>query len=64
VKVTIDVERCCGFGDCALLAPEIFVMGDAVAAVVLSDVPDSLESAACSAVHACPVAAIAITGTQ
>jgi ferredoxin len=64
VKVTLDAERCCGYGDCVLLAPEIFEMGDAVAYVRQASVPDALVSAARSASDACPVAAISLSADK
>jgi ferredoxin len=64
VNVILDVERCCGYGDCALLAPEVFSMGSAVAEVVLAEVPDELLAATREAAAACPVAAISMSPTR
>jgi ferredoxin len=56
MKVTVDDSRCCGSGQCALLAPEVFDQGEDDATVVLLDAtpPDGLHAAVREAAAMCP----------
>jgi ferredoxin len=55
----IDEYSCCGQGDCAELAPEVFRVDD-VAAVVGGGPPELLRAAA----EACPTSAIALVDRE
>lgn len=61
-RVEVDPEKCCGYGNCVIAAPDLFdvddVTGRAVALVAIVD--QSMEAAAELAVNNCPVAAISI----
>jgi ferredoxin len=50
---TVDEFSCCGHGDCAAIAPEVFQVDD-VAVVLGPGDPDRVRAAA----KACPAAAI------
>jgi ferredoxin len=57
--VHIDRETCIGAGTCEALAPELFAVGDAGQADVLTGDPgDALRPAAEAAEASCPMAAI------
>ncbi len=59
-KIVIDGSLCCGFGDCADLAPEVFKLdphGKALLRLGTSADPAVLEAAA-----ACPMGAIGVVG--
>ncbi|EWC61088.1 Ferredoxin [Actinokineospora spheciospongiae] len=62
MKVTVDEDRCCGAGQCVLLAPDVFDQRDEDGIVVLLDPaprPD-LHEAVREAAEVCPAAAIEI----
>jgi ferredoxin len=62
MKVEIDKEKCCGAGQCALVAPDVFDQGDADGVVILlqdTPGPEHWDSVG-EAVAVCPAAAIAI----
>jgi ferredoxin len=59
VRLTIDRERCEGYGLCAESAPELMHLDDEGELVLdYEDVPPQSGSAAESAVRVCPVAAL------
>jgi ferredoxin len=59
MKVSVDLERCCGHGRCYALCPEIFEEDDDGHAVLTRvDVPVALESRVRAAVNNCPERAI------
>ena len=62
MRITIDSDKCCGYGDCVLAAPDVFDLGDDNVAFLLVEDPrpDLYEEAAAGAA-ACPVEAIEIT---
>lgn len=61
-QITVDYERCCGSGMCALSAPEVFDQQDDDGTVVLMMhfPPDGKESSVEAAVENCPCGAIAL----
>lgn len=62
MKVTVDQDRCCGAGQCVLLAPDVFDQRDDDGIVTLLDptpAPD-LHAAAREAAAVRPAAAITI----
>lgn len=64
MRVTVDQERCCSAGNCAMLAPDVFDQRDEDGAVVLLDAspaPD-LHDAVREAAAMCPASAIGATG--
>jgi len=63
-KVTVDQDRCCGSGQCVLLAPEVFDQRDEDGIVVLlePEPADELEPKVREAAMVCPAAAITLEG--
>jgi ferredoxin len=62
MKVEIDKEKCCGAGQCALVAPDVFDQGDEDGVVILLQAmpgPEHWDSVR-EAVAVCPATAIAI----
>jgi ferredoxin len=55
----IDELSCCGHGDCAAIAPDVFVVGE-IAEVVGTGSDDLLREAA----RACPAAAIELVDAE
>lgn len=62
MKVVVDFELCEAHGECVLVAPEIFDLGDDddVVTLLQEEPPEELRSKAEDSVKVCPVAAIAI----
>lgn len=60
MNVTVDRERCCGAGNCVILAPEVFDQRDEDGTVVLLDPtpPEALAGSVGEAVDQCPGRAI------
>ncbi|MFD0364722.1 ferredoxin [Nocardia sp. GCM10030253] len=59
MKVSIDTDRCRGFGVCVSLCPEVFVLTDyGYSEVAVEEVPPGLEEAVAEAAEACPERAI------
>ncbi|MFI0467318.1 ferredoxin [Saccharopolyspora sp. 5N102] len=60
MKVTVDEDRCCGAGQCALLAPEVFDQREDDGVVILLDATpaEPLHAAVREAAGVCPAAAI------
>lgn len=62
MDIEIDTDKCCGYGDCVLAAPELFELGaDGVAHVIPGAEPAAERVR--EAVAACPVAAIEVGST-
>ncbi|WP_329167268.1 ferredoxin [Streptomyces sp. NBC_01387] len=60
MKISVDEEKCCGAGQCVVIAPEVFDQRDEDGIVVLLDsepAPDRHEAVRESA-GVCPAAAI------
>lgn len=62
MRITVDTDRCCGAGQCALTAPELFDQRDEDGVVVLLNATPSADqrAAAEEAAQVCPAAAIAL----
>ena len=62
VKVTVDEGRCCGAGQCVLIAPEVFDQRDEDGIVVAlrSNPAADLQAAVREAAAVCPASAITI----
>ncbi|MEV8631676.1 ferredoxin [Streptosporangium sp. NPDC051023] len=60
MKVTVDTDKCCGAGQCVLLAPDVFDQGEDDGIVILLDPAPAEEhhAAVREAAHVCPAAAI------
>ena len=63
MQVTVDEEKCCGAGQCVMIAPEVFDQRDEDGVVVLLDAqPDAgLHDQVREAASVCPAAAIALS---
>ncbi|KEI45889.1 ferredoxin [Saccharopolyspora rectivirgula] len=63
MKVSVDEEKCCGAGQCVMIAPEVFDQRDEDGVVVLLDAqPDAgLHDQVREAASVCPAAAIALS---
>nr|WSS60652.1 ferredoxin [Streptomyces sp. NBC_01177] len=60
MKITVDEEKCCGAGQCVLIAPEVFDQRDEDGIVVLLDAapPVDRHEGARESADLCPAAAI------
>jgi ferredoxin len=59
MRVTVDLSRCQGYGNCVSAAPEVFDLADNGLAVVLDAEPgDERRDEIEQAMKLCPVAAI------
>lgn len=60
MKVVVDEDKCCGAGQCVLVAPEVFDQRDEDGIVVLLDAepPEQEHAAVREAASVCPAAAI------
>jgi ferredoxin len=61
-KLTVDQDKCCGAGQCVLLAPEVFDQREQDGIVVLLDETpdDALHAVVREAASVCPAAAITV----
>lgn len=64
MNVTVDPEKCCGYGECVASAPGLFQIGDDNRAHSLRAGELTQQDAALAreASYSCPVEAIAISG--
>lgn len=62
MNITIDEDKCCGAGQCVLVAPDVFDQRDEDGVVELLDAtpPADQHAAAREAAAVCPAAAIEI----
>lgn len=63
MRITVDEDKCCGAGTCALVAPDVFDQRDEDGIVMLLDPapgPDR-HDAVREAAGVCPAAAITVT---
>lgn len=65
MQVTVDEDKCCGAGQCVLVAPDVFDQRDEDGVVILLEGrPDeSLQAGAREAASMCPAAVIEIDET-
>jgi ferredoxin len=61
-RVVVDLDRCQGYANCVVAAPEIFDIDEATGtAILLQEAPDeTLLSAVEDAVRQCPAEAISL----
>ncbi|WP_328878076.1 ferredoxin [Streptomyces sp. NBC_00299] len=66
MKVNVDQGRCCGAGQCVLIAPEVFDQRDedGIVTLVEPSPAEGLQAAAREAAAVCPASAITIDGDQ
>lgn len=61
LRVTIDESRCCGAGQCVLVAPQVFDQRhDGVVSLVDATPPHELHAEVRKAVDLCPTRAISL----
>ena len=60
MKVVVNQDSCTGCGLCADTCPEVFEMGDDIAAVIGDAVPAEVEATCREAAEGCPVEAIEV----
>lgn len=62
MHITVDLEKCCGAGQCVLAAPEVFDQRDEDGLVLLLDEDPAAErhDAVREAAQICPAAAIEV----
>ncbi|MEN3540043.1 ferredoxin [Microbispora sp. ZYX-F-249] len=62
MKVVVDEVKCCGAGQCVLIAPEVFDQRDEDGVVVLlePEPAEDLHTAVREAAAVCPAAAIEV----
>lgn len=64
MKVSVDQERCCGAGNCVMLAADVFDQRDEDGIVDLLDTapPAELHDVVRDAAERCPAGAISVSG--
>jgi ferredoxin len=62
MKVHVDMNLCQSHGECVLVAPDVFELGDDDVLVWQEDVPKERRAAVEEAVNVCPMMAIRIEG--
>ena len=61
MRVIVDVDKCCGAGQCALLVPRVFDQRDDGIVVLLDDTPPAeLHASVREAACVCPGSAIRV----
>ncbi|GAB2482254.1 ferredoxin [Nocardiopsis aegyptia] len=62
MKITVDEDKCCGAGQCVLIAPEVFDQRDDDGIVVLLDAapPEDQHALVRESAAVCPAAAIEV----
>lgn len=62
MKVSVDEDKCCGAGQCVLLAPDVFGQRDEDGIVVLLEAEpgESLHGPVREAADVCPTGAITV----
>ncbi|TMR13294.1 ferredoxin [Nonomuraea turkmeniaca] len=63
MKVRVDEDKCCGAGQCVLLAPEVFDQREDDGIVILLDAepPEHVHATVREAAAVCPAAAIELS---
>lgn len=61
MRVIVDVEKCCGAGQCVLLAPKVFDQQDDGIVLLLDAAPPrELHASVREAANVCPASAITV----
>ncbi|MFJ9173816.1 ferredoxin [Streptomyces sp. NPDC102360] len=63
MQVSVEMDKCCGAGQCVLVAPEVFDQRDedGVVIVLNAQPPAELHASVEEAVLVCPAAAITLS---
>lgn len=65
LRITVDRSRCCGYGLCAQICPEVYKLDENGLVYVESDtVPAGLEEEAREGALACPAEALVVKEPQ
>lgn len=65
MRITIEIDRCVGGGQCVMAAPDVFDQDDDGLAVILdADPPAELTADVELAARLCPARAIAVGGSD
>ncbi len=62
MKVHVDMNLCQSHGECVVVAPDVFELGDDDVLVWQEEVDDARRADMEAAVNACPMAVITIEG--
>lgn len=63
MRVIVDVSKCCGAGQCVLLAPKVFDQQENGIVFLLDEAPPKdLHTAVREAASVCPTGAISVEG--
>ncbi|HWD66055.1 MAG TPA: ferredoxin [Solirubrobacteraceae bacterium] len=60
MKVNVDMNLCQSHGECVLVAPDVFDLGDDDVLTWTEDVPEDRRADMEAAVNACPMMAISL----
>jgi ferredoxin len=60
MKVNVDMNLCQSHGECVLVAPDVFDLGDDDVLTWREDVPEDRRADMEAAVNACPMMAISL----
>ncbi|MDT0433627.1 MULTISPECIES: ferredoxin [Streptomyces] len=63
MRVSVETDKCCGAGQCVLVAPEVFDQRDEDGVVIVLDEapPAEVHASVTEAAQLCPAAAIALS---
>ncbi|MEV0971346.1 ferredoxin [Microtetraspora glauca] len=64
MKIVVDLNRCQGYGQCAFLAPDVFVMHGEESLLYAPYADESRREDVLRAAAACPVQAIMVEGSH
>ncbi len=64
LSVSVDKEVCCAYGNCVMLCPDVFELGDEAqtVSIIVDSIPAGLEESVREAVRDCPSGALSSTG--
>ncbi len=60
VRITVDRDKCQGYGQCEFEAPDVFHLDDTGTSVPAADVDESLRADVERAADVCPMQAITV----
>jgi ferredoxin len=60
VRITVDRDKCQGYGQCEFEAPDLFHLDETATSVPAADVDESRRADAERAADACPMQAITV----
>ena len=60
VRITVDRDKCQGYGQCEFEAPDVFHLDDTGTSVPANDVDESLRADVERAADVCPMQAITV----